>query len=198
MLYSGCSPTLGKRFGTMPSDTCSAKEAITCHATSNRPVTRQRPGNEMNVSRPQSVNQGYPAMTVCCAPRTERYMSAAHQSWPAKESSVGAACRTVSRRDCSRFARAATSSRSMLSLVKAKVLVDPVSSSNVNSPGNHQFSSESSPRCCSTENCMCRYQAGSCRYAPEWKARTGGRSAYPCHITIPLPAWASVERWPFS
>ena len=60
MLYSGCSPASGNRFGTMPSDTCAAKEAMTCQATSNRPVTRQRPGNEMNVSRPQSVNQGYP------------------------------------------------------------------------------------------------------------------------------------------
>jgi len=124
VLYSGYAPTAGKRFGTIPSDTCAAKEAMTCHVTSNRSVTRQRPGNEVKVSRPQSVNQGYPAITGCCGPRSERYISAAHQSSPTKESSAGAACRAVSRRDFSRFARAATSSRSMVSLVRAKAVVD--------------------------------------------------------------------------
>jgi hypothetical protein len=146
-------------------------------ATSVRPMTRQRPGNEMKASRPQSVNQGYPAITVCCVPRSERYTSVAHNSSPAKESAARVTCRALSRRDFSRFARATTSSRSMVSLVRAKVLVAPDSRSNVNYPGDHQSSSASSPRCCSTGNCTCRYQLGSWRYPPEWKARTGGRSA---------------------
>src|SRR5438094_818562 len=63
-LYSGFAPWSGKRFGNMPSDTLFAQASKMSRASVSLPVAMQSPRNAMNVSRPQSVNHGYPAMMV--------------------------------------------------------------------------------------------------------------------------------------
>jgi len=63
-LYSGASPRSGKRFGSMPSDTLPDHAVRIACATARRPRASVRPRIAMNVSRPQSVNHGYPAMIV--------------------------------------------------------------------------------------------------------------------------------------
>src|SRR3989449_410223 len=48
----------------MPWSTCRANVDRMARATSGRPVASVNPGSEIIVSRPQSLNQGYPAITV--------------------------------------------------------------------------------------------------------------------------------------
>ncbi len=57
-LYSGTEAPSGKRFGSIPSETAEAHSTRIRRASSSRPEAMQRPRIEMNVSRPQSVNQG--------------------------------------------------------------------------------------------------------------------------------------------
>ena len=63
VLYSGVVAPSGKWLGSMPRSMKRAKVARTRLATPGRPVARARPGSEIMVSRPQSSNHGYPAIT---------------------------------------------------------------------------------------------------------------------------------------
>ena len=57
-LNSGASPRSGKRFGSIPSEIAPDHSRRIVLASSMRSAARQIPRSAMNVSRPQSVNQG--------------------------------------------------------------------------------------------------------------------------------------------
>ena len=64
LLSNHGSPGDGKRFGSSPSFSKWARERKMAAASSKRPVSKQSPGNEINASRPQSANHGYPAIML--------------------------------------------------------------------------------------------------------------------------------------
>ena len=65
-------PASGNRLGSMPSLTVSDQASRMASASASRPVPSIRPRMAMKVSRPQSVNQGKPAMIVRPLPRSTR------------------------------------------------------------------------------------------------------------------------------
>ncbi len=76
-LNSGSVAASGKKFGSMPCDTAPDHSSRMPSASASRPVDRHSPRRAMNVSRPQSVNHGYPATIVRPEPRRTMYASAA-------------------------------------------------------------------------------------------------------------------------
>lgn len=91
VLYSGSGPTSGKRFGSIPPPTLAAKARRIPRASSKRPVESVRPGSAIIVSRPQSLNQCYPAMIVWPPPRLMTNCAAARSSALSKGSTTPAA-----------------------------------------------------------------------------------------------------------
>src|SRR5260370_625366 len=85
-LYSGRLPASGKLFGNIPPSAKRAYVRRTFRATSGRPVARERPASATMVSRPQSANQWYPAITERAPGSSGRARctmnwSAARMSW---------------------------------------------------------------------------------------------------------------------
>ncbi len=148
-LNSGASPASGNRLGRSPSTWALDHSTRIWRAVSSRPVARHSPRIARKVSRPQSVNQGYPAMMVEAMPRSTMYASAARVR-PAPSALRRAASRSRSARTTSAVEPPGSGRSGGVSVVKIRQASSSgPGSANPNSPGEAQSSTASSPRACS-------------------------------------------------